>query len=73
MPEPKTFIYRYEGEREEEELHDSLGTIGVPRRGDLLYLKDKTWKVLSVFLEHNSPNPRYHIRLMDVSKPHLVN
>jgi hypothetical protein len=43
MPEAKTFIYRYDDDREnEEEVSDSLGEIDVPRMGDLMYLKDRT-------------------------------
>jgi len=74
MPEAKTFIYRYDDDREnEEEVSDSLGEIDVPRMGDLMYLKDRTWKVTGVFLERGAVTPRYHVRLTDVSKPHLVN
>jgi len=73
MPETKTFIYRYDDLSEVEELTDPLGEVDVPRMGDLLYLKDRTWKVTGVFLEQGTVIPRYHVRLTDVSKPHLVN
>jgi hypothetical protein len=73
MPETKTFIYRYDDDREnEEEVSDSLGEIDVPRMGDLMYLKDRTWKVTAVFREQGII-PGYHVRLTDVSKSHLVN
>jgi hypothetical protein len=74
MPETKTFIYRYDDDREnEEEVTDSLREVEVPRMRDLMYLKDRTWKVTGVFLEHGTVIPRYHVRLTDVSKPHLLN
>jgi hypothetical protein len=73
MPETKTFVYRYDDLSDEEELTDPLGEVEVPRMGDLLYLKDRTWKVTGVFLEQGTVIPRYHVRLTDVSKPHLVN
>ena len=73
MPETKTFIYRYDDCEDEEEVTDSMGEVDVPRRGDLMYLKDRTWKVTGVFLEPGTVAPRYHVRLTDVSKPHLVN
>jgi hypothetical protein len=35
MPETKTFIYRYDDDREnEEEVTDSLGEVEVPRMGE---------------------------------------
>ena len=74
MPVTKTFIYRYDNDREnDEEVTDSLGEVEVPRMGDLMYLKDRTWKVTGVFLERGAVIPRYHVRLTDVSKPNLVN
>jgi hypothetical protein len=72
MPETKTFIYRYNDFSDVEELTDPLGEVEVPRMGDLMYLKDRTWKVTGVFLEHGIV-PRYHVRLTDVSEAHLVN
>ncbi len=73
MPETKTFIYRYDDLSDVEELMDLLGEVEVPRMGDLMYLKDRTWKVTGVFLEQGTVIPRYHVRLTDVSKPYLVN
>jgi hypothetical protein len=74
MPETKTFIYRYDDDLNDvEELTDSLGEVEVPHMGDLLYLRGRTWKVTGVFLEHGNLIPRYHVRLTDVSRPHLVN
>jgi hypothetical protein len=73
MPETKTFIYRYDDLSDVEELTDPQGEVEVPRMRDLLYLKDRAWKVTGVFLEQGTVIPRYHVRLTDVSKPHLVN
>ena len=64
MPVTKTFIYRYDNDpQNDEEVTDSLGEVEVPRMGDLMYLKDRTWKVTGVFLERGAVIPRYHVRL----------
>jgi hypothetical protein len=50
MPDAKTFIYRYDGDHaSEEEETDFEGKIDIPRMGDIMYRRDRTWKVTGVF------------------------
>ncbi len=74
MGEPKVLIYRYLDDDEEDEETDLTGEIEMPRMGDLIYRKEKTWKVTGVYagaLKH--PIPRFRIHLLDMTKPEFVN
>jgi hypothetical protein len=73
MPDPKIFIFQYESDPECEEESDLEGKTDMPRTGDLIYRRDKIWKVTGVFTEHGSANTTYRVLLIDVSKPDLVN
>ena len=66
------FTYRYLDDEEEEET-DVTGYLEMPRNGDIIYRKEKTWKVSGVYAVPLSDPPRFHIHLLDMSKPEFVN
>jgi hypothetical protein len=73
MSGSKILVYRYLGDDEEEET-DSTGEIEMPRLGDLIYRREKTWKVTGVFTNGlTDPIPRFLIHLLDMTKPEFVN
>jgi hypothetical protein len=70
----KILIYRYLDNDEEEEETDWTGEIEIPRMGDIIYRKEKTWKVTGVYAGAlTDPTPRVRIHLLDISKPEFVN
>ncbi len=73
MPDPKAFIYQYESDPESENEPDLEGKTDIPRAGDLIYRRQKIWKVTGVYPEHGSGIVSYRVLLADVSKPDLVN
>jgi len=74
MDGAKILIYRYLDDDEEEEESDLTGEIEIPRMGDIIYRKEKTWKVTGVYPGTlTDPIPRLRIHLLDISKPEFVN
>ena len=73
MPNPKTFIYQYESAPESENAPDLEGKVDIPRVGDLIYRREKIWKVTGIFPEYGSGISSYRVLLTDVSKAELVN
>lgn len=70
----KILIYPYPGDEDEEEDTDLTGEVEVPRMGDIIYRKEKTWKVTGVYAGTiTDPIPRVRIHLVDISKPEFVN
>jgi hypothetical protein len=73
MSDAKVIVYRYDDlDATEEEETDSTGYLEVPRLGDLVFRRNKVWKVMGVYPGHTSPIPRFRVLLMDASKA-LVN
>jgi hypothetical protein len=74
MGEPKILIYRCLDDDDEDEETDLTGEIKIPRMGDLLYRKEKTWKVTGIYADTLAdPIPRFRIHLLDMTKPEFVN
>ena len=74
MGRAKILIYRYLDDHEEDEETDLTGEIDIPRMGDIIYRKDKTWKITGVYADTLSdPIPHFRIHLLDMSKPEFVN
>ncbi len=57
MPDPKTFIYEYESDPESENESDLEGKTELPRAGDLIYRRQKIWKVTGIYPEYGSGIP----------------
>jgi hypothetical protein len=76
MSQVKILSYYYidDDNQEEDEETDLTGEIVLPRRGDIIYRRDKSWKVVAVYAAAlNDPFPRFRIHLIDLSKPECVN
>lgn len=74
MDRAKILIYRYLDNDVEEEETDLTGEIEIPRMGDIIYRKEKTWKVTGVYAGTLTDQiPRFRIHLLDISKPEFVN
>lgn len=74
MGKPKILIYCYLDDDHEDEETDLTGEIEMPRMGDLIYRKEKTWKVTGVFSGAlKDPIARFRIHLLDMTKPEFVN
>jgi hypothetical protein len=72
--EAKILIYRYLNDEDEEEETDLTGELEIPRMGDIIYRKEKTWKITGVYTGTlTDPIPEVRIHLMDMSKPKFIN
>ena len=61
MGEARILIYRYLEDDSEDEETDLTGQMEMPRTGDIVYRKEKVWKVTGVYAllndRSNSPLP----------------
>jgi hypothetical protein len=74
MGEARILIYRYLEDDSEDEEADLTGQIEMPRTGDIVYRKEKVWRVTGVYaLPLTDPIRRFRIHLLDMSKPEFVN
>lgn len=74
--QPKIFMYRYLDDDEliEEEQADLSGELELPRNGDIIYRRERCWKVVAIYaVDADKPVPRFRIHLTDMSKPGFVN
>lgn len=75
VSQAKILVYRYLGsDNEEDEDHDLTGEMDLPKRGDIIYRKERAWKVVAIYTSAlNDPLPRFWIHLIDMSRPECVN
>jgi hypothetical protein len=74
MAQVRVFIYRYIEIDEEDEETDLTGEIELPGRGDIIYRRQKAWKVAAIYsMPVSNPFPRFRILLTDMSRPECVN
>ena len=74
MGESRILFYHYLDDDTEDEETDLTGQMEMPRTGDIIYRKEKIWKVTGVYaVPLTDPVPHFRIHLLDISKPEFVN
>ena len=75
MAQAKIFVYRYlESDEEEDEEEDLTGSLEIPRVGDIIFRKEKVWRVAAVLVvPSDDPIPRFRLHLADMSRKEYLN
>jgi hypothetical protein len=75
MPDAKILSYRYidNDEAEEDDEFDLSGILKMPRRGDIIYRREKPFKVTGVYAAADQPVPKFRIYLADMTKTRYLN